>query len=201
MDKKIIAILRWNFWLNWTYVLRSADNVICSGQINQHFQIYVQNKFHALWDEHEKALFICALWSPAGKGLTSWLLFVVYNCEFVTIPLVSWVRCGTSLYRFLIFAPLLTFIISGPGWVACLMVFDGITVNFVGFVMKYWNLMISYWWSKHYKWVPIACAFLSKDLDIIFLNLFLSIMSSKFEKIVLILYKLKRGQLSQTLKT
>ena len=36
-------------------------------------------------------LFICALWSPAGKGLTSWLLFVVYDCEFVTFPLVSWV--------------------------------------------------------------------------------------------------------------
>ena len=34
-------------------------------------------------------LFICALWSPAGKGLTSWLLFVVSNCEFVTFPLVS----------------------------------------------------------------------------------------------------------------
>ena len=32
-------------------------------------------------------LFICALWSPAGKGLTSWLSFVVYNCEFVIIPL------------------------------------------------------------------------------------------------------------------
>ena len=29
-------------------------------------------------------------------------------CEFVTFPLVSWVRCGTWLYRFLIFAPLLT---------------------------------------------------------------------------------------------
>ena len=28
-------------------------------------------------------LFICALWSPAGKGLTSWLLFVVSYCEFV----------------------------------------------------------------------------------------------------------------------
>ena len=40
-------------------------------------------------------LFICALWSPAGKGLTSWLSFVVSNCEFVTFPLVSWVRCGT----------------------------------------------------------------------------------------------------------
>ena len=35
-------------------------------------------------------LFICALWSPAGKGLTCG----VY-CEFVTFPLVSWVRCGT----------------------------------------------------------------------------------------------------------
>ena len=37
-------------------------------------------------------LFICALWSPAGKGLTSWLSFVVSNCEFVTFSLVSWVR-------------------------------------------------------------------------------------------------------------
>ena len=26
-------------------------------------------------------LFICALWSPAGIGLTSWLSFVVSNCE------------------------------------------------------------------------------------------------------------------------
>ena len=40
-------------------------------------------------------LFICALWSPAGKGLTSWPSFVVSICEFVTFPLVSWVRCGT----------------------------------------------------------------------------------------------------------
>ena len=39
-------------------------------------------------------LFICALWSPAGKGLTSWFSFVVSNCEFVTFPLVSLVRCG-----------------------------------------------------------------------------------------------------------
>ena len=40
-------------------------------------------------------LFICALWSPAGKGLTSLLSFVVSYCEFVTFPLVSLVRCGT----------------------------------------------------------------------------------------------------------
>ena len=37
-------------------------------------------------------LFTCALWSPAGKGLTSWLSFVVSNCEFGTFPLVSWVQ-------------------------------------------------------------------------------------------------------------
>ena len=55
-------------------------------------------------------LFIDALWSPAGKGLISWLSFVMSSCEAVTFPLVSWVRFGTWLYRFLIFALFLTFI-------------------------------------------------------------------------------------------
>ena len=40
-------------------------------------------------------LFICALWSPAGKGLTSWLSLVVSNCEFVTFPLESKGMYGT----------------------------------------------------------------------------------------------------------
>ena len=31
-------------------------------------------------------LFIAALWSPVGKGLTSWLLFVMFHCVFVTFP-------------------------------------------------------------------------------------------------------------------
>ena len=34
-------------------------------------------------------LFICALWSPSGKGLTSWLSFVVSNCEF-DVSLSHW---------------------------------------------------------------------------------------------------------------
>ena len=33
-------------------------------------------------------LFIDALWSPAGKGLTSWLLFLMFNYVFVTF------QCG-----------------------------------------------------------------------------------------------------------
>ena len=31
-------------------------------------------------------LFIAALWSPAGKGLTSWRWFVMFYCAFVTFP-------------------------------------------------------------------------------------------------------------------
>ena len=58
-------------------------------------------------------LFIDALWSLAGKGVTSWLSFVMSNCEVVTFQLVSWVRCGAELYLFLIFALFLTFKMQG----------------------------------------------------------------------------------------
>ena len=54
-------------------------------------------------------LFICAFWSPVGKGLTSWLSFVA---SAVCLSLSHWYPgSGVVLdYRFLIFAPLLTFI-------------------------------------------------------------------------------------------
>ena len=39
-------------------------------------------------------LFVDALWSPAWKGLTSWLSVVMSDFDVVTFPLVSWVRCG-----------------------------------------------------------------------------------------------------------
>ena len=39
-------------------------------------------------------LFVDALRSPAGKGLTSCLSFVVSNCDVVSFPLLAWVRCG-----------------------------------------------------------------------------------------------------------
>ena len=32
-------------------------------------------------------MFIDALWSPAGKGLTSWPSFVMSNYEVVTLPI------------------------------------------------------------------------------------------------------------------
>ena len=48
--------------------------------------------FHVLLRFHAR-LYVDALWSPAGKGLTSWLSFVMSNCDVVTFPSVSWVRC------------------------------------------------------------------------------------------------------------
>ena len=54
-------------------------------------------------------LFVCALWSPAGKGLTSWLSFVV---SAVGLSLSHWYPgSGVVLdcIDFLSFASLLTF--------------------------------------------------------------------------------------------
>ena len=53
-------------------------------------------------------LVVAALWSPAGKELTSWLSFVMSNCDVVTFTLVFWVWCRAWLYRFLILALFLT---------------------------------------------------------------------------------------------
>ena len=40
------------------------------------------------------SVYMCFVVST-GKGLTSWLSFVVSDCEIVTFPLVFWARCGT----------------------------------------------------------------------------------------------------------
>ena len=40
-------------------------------------------------------LLIASLWSPEGKGLTSWLLFVLFIIILLLSLLVSWDRCGT----------------------------------------------------------------------------------------------------------
>ena len=40
-------------------------------------------------------LFIAALWSPEGKRLTFWLLFVMFIVVLLLSHLVYWDRCGT----------------------------------------------------------------------------------------------------------
>ena len=57
-------------------------------------------------------LLMAALWSPEGKGLTSWLLLLMFILILLLFHVVSWVRCGIRLYQFLIFAAFLTSIIA-----------------------------------------------------------------------------------------
>ena len=72
-----------------------------------------QQQNHPLRTEAAQAtgglcLFIAAFWSPEGKGLTSWLLFEMVIVILLLSHLVSWDRCGTWLYPFLILAVFLT---------------------------------------------------------------------------------------------
>ena len=48
--------------------------------------------------------------TPEGKGLASWLLFVMFIVILSLSNLVYWDRCGTWLYRYLILAIFLTFL-------------------------------------------------------------------------------------------
>ena len=40
-------------------------------------------------------LFIAALWSPSGKGHSSWLLLVIFIVSLLLSHVVSWVGCDT----------------------------------------------------------------------------------------------------------
>ena len=56
-------------------------------------------------------LFLAALCLYAGKGLASWFSCIWYFLVVLSLShTVSWVKCGTWLYRFLLFAFFLTFI-------------------------------------------------------------------------------------------
>ena len=59
------------------------------------------------------SVYMCFVVTCWERAILLALVCGVY-CESVTFPLVSWVRCGTWLYRFLIFAPLLTLCTSVP---------------------------------------------------------------------------------------
>ena len=92
-------------------------------------------------------LFICALWSPAGKGLTSWLSFVVSNCEFVTFPSVSWVR---QVWYLIVSIPdlcTLTYFFNLHNFITC------ITLNSVGILR---------WGFQHFDF-PITVILIMKS--------------------------------------
>ena len=80
--------------------------------------IFTDSQRHCFWI-FEKITFFDYMVTILGLALVCGAF-----CEFVTFPLVSWVRCGTWLYRFLIFATLL---------LCC-------DVIMIGRVVFFWNL-------------------------------------------------------------
>ena len=80
-DRSKAVLLLWIFYV---FVLSCVCYVLCASV----FMCFVVT----CWERADLLALVCGVF-----------------CEFVTFPLVSWVRCGTWLYRFLIFAPLLTF--------------------------------------------------------------------------------------------
>ena len=79
-DRCKVVLLLWIFYV---FVLSCVCYVLCASV----YMCYVVT----CWERADLLALVCGVY-----------------CEFVTFPLVSWVRCGTLLYRFLIFAPLLT---------------------------------------------------------------------------------------------
>ena len=63
-------------------------------------------------------------------------------CEFVTFPLISWVRCGTWLYRFLIFAPLLTLTVESK----CIFIIQSVLfiINYILLLLLFRSIYFSF---------------------------------------------------------
>ena len=80
-DRSKAVLLLWIFYV---FVLSCVCYVLCASV----YMCFVVT----CWERADLLALVCGVF-----------------CEFVTFPLVSWVRCGTWLYRFLIFATLLTF--------------------------------------------------------------------------------------------
>ena len=80
-DRSKAVLLLWIFYV---FVLSCVCYVLCTSV----YMCFVVT----CWERADLLALVCGVF-----------------CEFVTFPLVSWVRCGTWFYRFLIFAPLLTF--------------------------------------------------------------------------------------------
>ena len=82
-------------------------------------------------------LFLCTLWLPAGKGLTSWLSFVVSNCEL----LFFYFPIG----------------ILGQMWYLIVSIPDLCTLNYLAHTVQCVHYIILYWWCKFHVNIPTSC--------------------------------------------
>ena len=84
-------------WLVVFMLLRLLIHYLCSVPSVSHAfaSVHISFLFLCLVFLMLLHLFIAALWSPAGKWLTSWHLAVMFIVLLVLSHVVSWVRCGT----------------------------------------------------------------------------------------------------------
>ena len=81
--------------LNLLNSLRKSDKMFASLAF---YPFSPTNFINSIKHEHSCEILYSYEMHDLGKGLASWLSCLVSNCEFVTFPLVSWVRCGTWFY-------------------------------------------------------------------------------------------------------
>ena len=126
------------------------------------------------------SLFNAALWSPAWKGLTSWLLCVMFVVFLLPSHMVSLVRCRSWLYRFLIFAVFLTFwniLFSSANHFSCLKPITFVTLKWKSSTPSAWQSVIFVEalkstslmkiieifekWENLYSSKPLRCTFIN----------------------------------------
>ena len=84
--------------------------------------------------------------------------------EFVTFPLVSWFRCGTWLYRFLIFAPLLTFYIRRTQEMEPKRVFQSFAYYIITWLVITREKRSFEWWNRPLFWLMFLYSFVKNNL-------------------------------------
>ena len=80
-------VLLWKLYIHY-WTIRNVSTVLFV-QINtpSKMQSYSTHSiYYSLAIKFNIMMFIEALWSPTGKGLTSWHSLVMSNCVFVTFP-------------------------------------------------------------------------------------------------------------------
>ena len=94
----VCSLWLWYFLIILTYYFLSLPVKYFSDRSKVVLLLWIFNVVSVLWLLCLCVrLFICALWSPAGKWLTFCHSFVVSNCEFVTFPLVWYPGSGVVL--------------------------------------------------------------------------------------------------------
>ena len=116
-------------------------------------------------------LFICALWSPAGKGLTSWLSFVVSTVIFCHFPIGI---LGQAWYLIVSIPDLCTL----TYFVVCVCFFQILSEMVITYIcrfnpfcnMTFYNQYLKCDWVSNYKRAWHGLDMLQQSMPLVFLS-------------------------------